>query len=178
VKTVLGVHMSGLANAFIVVFAVVLALGIPKAAGEKSGSIAAAMVGSDRRVHILYGDGTEYIVLKEKGQVDCASAKVAEDKRTVGWLVESRNCCTSYPIPLGLVIYRRGRVVRRFEPGQGIWDWQFVHDGSQVAFWIGPTHGAFTPHFELHDVESGRLLAKWDGHVRDKHPAWVSGLKE
>jgi hypothetical protein len=166
------------ANASIGVFVVLLALVVPKAPADKSRSIGAVAVGSDKKIHVMYGDGTEHIVPGEKGQVDCASAKVAEDKRTTGWLVEVDNCCTSYPIPLSLVVYRGARVIQHFEPGQAIWDWQFLNNGTQVAFWIGPTHGAFRPHFELHDVRSGRLLGEWDGHVTDKHPAWVSGLKE
>ncbi len=76
------------------------------------------------------------------------------------------------------MIYRKGKVIQHFAPGQSIWDWQFVENGKQVAFWTGPTHGEFKPHFELHDVNSGRLEASWDGHVYEKHADWVSGLKE
>jgi hypothetical protein len=136
--------------------------------GSTATFIASVKVGPDEQVHLVYGDGHEAIAPKERDQVDCASAKIAEDKRTAGWLVDFNNCCTSYPVPLVLIVYRDGKIVQRFDEGP-IWDWQFLKSGKQVAFWAGPTHGAFTPHFELHDVRSGRLLAEWDGHVKDKH---------
>jgi hypothetical protein len=140
--------------------------------------IADVSVARDRRVRITDSRGTEIIPKKEKRQQQCSSPKIADDRRTVGWLVEVPNCCTSYPIPLSLVVYRGGRVIRRFQPGQAIWDWQFLNAGNQVAFWIGPTHGEFVPHFELHDLPGGQLVAQWDGHLGDTHPAWVSGLKK
>ena len=146
-------------------------------AAKRVSPITNVSVGADKQIHILYSNGQEFIAPQQADQVDCTSSKIAEDKRTAGWLIDYLNCCTSYPLPLRLVIYRDGHIIQQFAPGQSIWDWQFLKSGKQVAFWIGPTHGTYTPHFELHDVKSGRLLAQWDGHVKDKHPAWVSGLK-
>jgi len=128
-------------------------------------------------IHIVSA-GVDQVAPKQTDQVNCTSPQLAQGGRTAGWLVNSDNCCNSYPIPLSLVIFRYGRVIRRFHPGQSIWDWQFLKNDQKVAFWTGPTHGDIVPHFELHDVDSGRLLAHWDGHLTQKHPAWVSGLKE
>jgi hypothetical protein len=44
--------------------------------------------------------------------VRCERPIVAEDKQTVGWLIDYENCCTSYPIPLTLVIFRSGEIIR------------------------------------------------------------------
>jgi hypothetical protein len=165
---------------FVLVFlvpAVLFEMGLHYAVADST-LIKAVNTGSDKQVHIVHDDGREEIIPKEKNQVDCTATKIAEDGRTAGWLIQSENCCTSYPIPLTLVIYRDGEIIRRFAPGQSIWDWRFLKGGSQVAFWIGPMHGDFTPHFELHGVVSGRMVAEWDGHVDEKHPDWVSGLKE
>jgi hypothetical protein len=127
----------------------------------------------------LVSNGIDKLAPKETDQVTCDRPKLAEDGKTAGWLVNYENCCTSYPVPLSLMIYRHGKIVRRFGSSlQSIWDWQFLKSGKQVAFWTGPVHGDFVPHFELHDIASGRLLAEWNGHVDDKHPAWVSGLRE
>jgi hypothetical protein len=131
----------------------------------------------DGRVHLV-SCGREILAPKQDREVRAVSAKLASDGRTAGWLSESDDCCTSYPLPLLVVIYRGGRVIQRFATGQSIWDWQFVEKGKQVAFWTGPTHGNYTPHFELRDIDTGKLVASWDGHVREKHPDWVSGLKE
>jgi hypothetical protein len=53
-----------------------------------------------------------------------------------------------------------------------------VNGGKQVAFSTGPIHGEFIPHFWLHAVSNGRLMAPWDAHLNEKRPSWVSGLRE
>jgi hypothetical protein len=145
---------------------------------SKSSQIVKVDMDSGGKVHVFDSVGHDSISPQDKDQVSCSSPKIAEDKRTVGWLAAYPNCCTSYPLPLALVIYRDGKVIRQFQPGQSIWDWQFLKGGAEVAFWIGPTHGDFVPHFELHDVRSGKLLAQWDAHLDQKYPNWVDGLKE
>jgi hypothetical protein len=150
----------------------------PAQGSAKASEIVKTDIDSRGRIHIIDSAGKEAVPPFDNDQVDCSSAKIAEDRHTVGWLAEYPNCCTSYPLPLALVIYRDGAILRQIAPGQSIWDWQFLRQGSRVAFWIGPTHGDFIPHFELHDARSGKLLAQWDGHVDQKHPAWVEGLKE
>ena len=134
-------------------------------------------IGPDNQVRLLL-KGNETSAPKLKDQVSCSSPKLSDDKQTAGWLVQYDNCCNSYPLPLTLVIYRHGSVIQRLRPGQSIFDWQFLKDGRQVAFWTGPTHGDFVPHFELHDVQSGKMLTEWNGHLDGPHPAWVSGLKD
>lgn len=42
------------------------------------------------------------------------------------------NCCTSYPIPLNVVVYRDGHRLK-ISPRQMIWDWKFVADGQRIA---------------------------------------------
>jgi len=147
-------------------------------ASSKQPEIVKAEIDSGGQIHILDSTGREVIPPEDKDQADCSSPKMAEDKHTVGWLAEYANEGPSYPLPLVLVIYRDGKIIQQIGRGQSIWDWQFRKRGDEVAFWIGPTHGDFIPHFELHDVRSGKLLAQWDGHLDQKHPSWVDGLKE
>ncbi len=164
----------------VIVFVILAMLGESNVNARASTAltIATVRVGTDKRIHIIYSNQRQFVAGKEENQVDCDSAKIADDKRTAGWLVEYENCCTSYPIPLRLVIARGSRIIRRFHPPQAIMDWQFLKAGKLVAFWTGPLHGDFVPHFELHDVLSGRLMAEWNGHIEDDHPDWVTGLKE
>ncbi len=145
-----------------------------------SSSVTKADLDADGNLHIIDSRSREFVAPKKDDQADCRSPKIAEDKRTVGWLAEYPNPGTSYPIPLSLLIYRDGKIIREIRPNNAlaIWDWRFLKSGTEVAFWSGRTHGNFVPHFELRDVRSGRLLAEWDGHVYEPHPAWVSGLKE
>lgn len=146
--------------------------------GAKPVVIIKVDIDSAGQVHIIDSAGHETIPPKDKDQVSCESARIAEDRRTVGWLAEYANAANSYPLPLALVLYRDGKIIRQIGLGQSIWDWQFVNSVNRVAFWTGPTHGGFIPHFELHDVASGKLLAQWDGHLYQRHPAWVDGLEE
>jgi len=98
---------------------------------------------------------------------------LSDDATTVGWLALYPNCCTSYPIPLALVIYRNGHVLRRFKNSMAIWHWQFEAGGRQVAFEQETVHGHLSVHYELHDIASGRLLADYDGDPRPDAPDWV-----
>ena len=140
-------------------------------------SITTINIDADGRVHIIHSDGHEIIPPKEKGQVSVASAAVASDNLTAGWLVEYANCCTSYPIPLTLVLYRPGRPLRRLGNGMMICDWHFEAGGKQVAFSTNTVHGDLAPQYELRDTQTGRLIAKWDGHLNIESPAWATRLK-
>jgi hypothetical protein len=160
---------------------VISALSSARLAAEstpKPSDIVTVEVDSGGKIHILESAGHETMAPEDKDQASCSSPKIAEDKRTIGWLAEYPNDDNSYPLPLALVIYRDGKIIRQIGLGQSIWDWQFLKAGAEVAFWIGPTHGDFVPHFELHDVRSGKMLAQWDGHLDQRHPAWIDGLKE
>ena len=128
-------------------------------------------------VRLVRSDGKEVVPPKEPDQVGSSSPLLAGNKQAAGWLVDSANCCTSYPISLKLIIYRPGRPLRRFGSEMGIFDWCFVAGGRQVAFYTDTVHGNFAPHFELRDVESGRLLSQWDGHLTPRSPSWTRLLK-
>jgi hypothetical protein len=127
-------------------------------------------------VHIIESDGHEREIPKEKEQVGSSQAKITDDKETAGWLSEYENCCTSYPIPLTLVVYRRDKELRRFGDGMMIYDWRFWVGGRQVAFCSGTVHGDSGGHCELHDVQSGRALEVINGHLDDHSPKWAKGL--
>ena len=58
---------------------------------------------------------------------------LSDDRRAVGAQAMFANCCTSYDIPLQLVIYSSGKT-HRFEDGLAIFDWHFADGGRRVAF--------------------------------------------
>jgi hypothetical protein len=128
-------------------------------------------------VHVVETGGHDKAVPKEKDQVGSSAVKIADDKKTVAWLAEYDNCCTSYPIPLALVVYRNGRVLQRLGDGLMIYDWRFWASGEQIAFCSGTVHGDSGGHCELHDVRSGRILQTIDGHLDDRAPEWAKGLE-
>jgi hypothetical protein len=128
-------------------------------------------------VHVLLSDGTEFQAPKEKGQMACSSPAVSEDTLAAGWLVEQITCCQPYPIPTLLVIYRPGKRLIHFGGEALIGDWRFLEGGTRVAFYSNSPHGDNAPHYELRDVETGRLIGKWDGHLTEKAPAWTKGMR-
>jgi hypothetical protein len=105
--------------------------------------------------------------------VRCERPIVAEDKQTVGWLIDYENCCTSYPIPLTLVIFRSGEIIQRVKPGLMIFDWCFLDEGRKIALSSGTVHGMTYCHLNLYNARTGRLLKSWDGGFDHVAPAWA-----
>ena len=122
-------------------------------------------------------------------QTEFGGPLISADKRAVGAQAMFANCCTSYDIPLQLVVYSLGKT-HRFEGGLAIFDWHFVDGGRRVAFSQQTVHFACSVHWELRDVATERLVAEADipetcGENPDppavKVPQWVganlSGIK-
>jgi hypothetical protein len=121
-----------------------------------------AVIDDAGQLRIVTKEGREIIPKKKKGQVGFDLAQISPEGRTVGWLELFPNCCTSYPIPLALVIYSSGR--KRTFTGNGlpVWQWCFEAGGKRVAFEQETTHGSIGVHYELREVASGRLVASYD----------------
>lgn len=101
--------------------------------------------------------------------------ELVQDQRTLGWTVNVENCCTSYSIPLSVVLFRDRRVPHTLDQGQMIWNWMFVQGGKEVAVVFGPTHGSEVGDHRLYDVVQCALkvlpvmLASWtDDHRHDR----------
>jgi len=143
----------------------------------QSVKIAKAYADSSGTLHVTTSNGQDIRIPKEKGQKGAEEIKITEDHQTVGWLVV-------YPNPDSnrdweklygeLVLWRDGKVTRRFSTEQVFWSWDFWEDGKQVRFHTGPLHGA--GRFELHDIASGRLLAAVDEEATQTLPDWAESL--
>ena len=132
-------------------------------------------------VHFLFSDGEEFTAPKnlknwQGRQVRADSPKIARDGQTIGWLATFPNCCTSYPIPMALVIYKLNQPVRKIESDQMIWRWMFVDGGSEVAFVQGPTHGTDIGDYKLYDTKTGKLLVEVHGPLSSNSPQWARAL--
>ena len=147
-----------------------------------------AFVGQDGLIHILNSDGREFVAARDDSpesalrkdpgfnQQSVEVPKIAVDGKTVGWIVNFGNCCTSYPIPLMLVVYQNGRVIRRITPSDLppiILDWHFVAGGKEIAISTSTLHGDSHGAFELYMVKTGRLIQRWDAENSGPDPAWV-----
>ena len=145
-------------------------------------------------LHILFSDGTHVIQdlpPKEKStennivfnQEGFSDVQLAEDRKTIGWAETYDNCCTSYAVPLGVVLYRSGTIVQRIHSAQMVWNWMFVDRGERVAIVWGPTHGPEVGDYMLYNVRTGKLLAEVYGDaetqaLKPDAPQWAKRLEE
>jgi hypothetical protein len=161
------------------VLAVLLAaLAVIARPGDASPTLARVYVGPDGLAHVVgVADGSDSALAKEPGQVSVADPRLSNDRRTAGWLVEERNCCTSYPIPERLAVYAVGRK-QIISDGLMIYDWAFVGGGREVALSTGVVHGATRRTLSLYDVHSGRRLASWTGDAKATPPRWALRLRQ
>ena len=126
------------------------------------------------------------IVVPKEGEQSSFSAPIVSSAGTaVGAQAEFPNCCTSYDIPLQLVIYANGKVHRFTGIGLPIFQWHFADGGTRVAFGQEPVHSGCSIHYELRDIQSERLIESADvpepcGQIPDppvvKIPKWVTDL--
>ena len=121
-----------------------------------------AEVDTAGRLHVTTAAGATFAPRMDSDQVGVADPAVSPDGRSVGWLALYPNCCTSYPIPLALVVRSAGHE-RRFSGNElPIARWVFLDRGRRVALSQAPLHGLVTMHYALYDASSGRLLGEYD----------------
>jgi hypothetical protein len=136
-----------------------------------------AWLDPDRQIMVQVG-GKAQTIARDPEQVSSSAPVVSPDRRTVGWLAETPGCCTSYPLPMTLMLYRPGeKLLRIGGGGLAIWGWKFRAGSRQVALLTGTTHGGYPPAMHLHDVRTGRLLESWFGGSGKTRPAWAAGLE-
>jgi hypothetical protein len=167
---------------FLVLVAVVCASPTGASAQVKSESAAVVeKVEQDPNgtLHIVYSDRSritpprERTWGQERGSRSYSDAAVASDKQTVGWLVNYQNCCTSYDIPLTLMIFRSGKVIRRVGDGMMIADWYFLAGGKEVVYHAGTVHGDDAGHSARVDIATGKVLATYHGTPDERSPDWT-----
>jgi len=145
-------------------------------------------------LHIIYSDRTEVVqtlpLLRASTEketvfnaVGFSGVELAQDQQTLGWTVNVENCCTSYSIPLNVVLFRDGRVLHTIDQGQMVWSWMFVQGGKQVAVVFGPTHGPEVGDYRLYDVQTGKLVAEvWADEdtqaLKADAPHWARQLQD
>jgi hypothetical protein len=112
---------------------------------------------------------------RDSNQVAFGHVALSRDRRTVGWVALYPNCCTSYPIPLELVLL--GPEGRRtvVSNGSPIWQWSFSANGRNVVIRQAPVHGDAPDHYELREIATGRLIAaaERDGSRPGVLPEWA-----
>ena len=146
-----------------------------------------ATIGSDGRLVITTSDQRTIIVPKEDQQSSFDGPILSIDHTAVGAQAEFPNCCTSYDVPLALVVYASGKVHRFKGNGLPVLQWHFADGGTRVAYGQEPVHFGCFIHYELRDVQSERLVDSADipepcGQIREPAavpiPEWVAELTD
>jgi hypothetical protein len=112
---------------------------------------------------------------KDSNQVSVDQVALSADRRLIGWVALYPNCCTSYPIPLELVILRTDGSRTVITTTLPIWQWAFTSDGRNVVIRQAPAHGAVRTSYELRAIGTGQLIAhaETDSAQRGSLPAWI-----
>src|SRR5258705_1691297 len=169
---------------FVAMIPMLLIVLLPRSLVLAADIYVSATVDDQGVLRILTKGGREIVPIKEPEQVGFSKPQISEDGRVVGWLAEFPNCCTSYPIPLKLVIYSNDRVHTLTGIGLAVSRWAFQAGGKRVAFEQETVHGGLGVHYELRDVATGGLIAEYGPKIGpdnralpDQHvPKWVQQL--
>lgn len=115
---------------------------------------------------------------KDSDQVAFEQVAMSADHRLVGWVALYPNCCTTYPIPLKLVLLRSGGGRTVISNELPIWQWAFAADGKSVVIRQAPVHGVAPTFYEQRDTRTGRVLATAETDSTTPAtalPAWARG---
>jgi hypothetical protein len=78
------------------------------------------------------------------------------------------------------MVLSNGRVRSFTGDGLPVWQWSFQSSGKRVAFRQETVHGGLGTHYELRDVATGRLIAKYSPDNQplaiQNVPTWVAEL--
>jgi hypothetical protein len=119
------------------------------------------VVTSDHRAIVVPKGGAPKSRIVPDAQTAFSQPVLSDDHRAVGSQAMFGNCCTSYDIPLQLVVYSQG-MTHRFEGGLAIFDWHFADGGRRVVFSQHTVHFGCSVQWELRDVATETLLDKAD----------------
>jgi hypothetical protein len=153
-------------------WSVVIATLIASVSGAQTYS--RADIDTTGHIHIITSKGREIRAPRDSGQLGADRIAISPDSTAVGWLALYKNCCTTYPIPMKLVLLVAGKQRTISSGGLPIWEWKFTEDTRYVVIRQAPVHGDAPQHFELRDVKSGRLVDSYDsGSKRKRAPPWI-----
>lgn len=170
----------------VIVGALVLAARLVTSAGPQE-TYRSAEVDSFGRLDIRTADNRHVVVGKVKDQTTFEQPVISASRTAVGATADFPNCCTSYDIPLQLVVYSAGRLHRFTGVGLPIFDWGFAAEGTRVAYGQQTVHFACSIHYELRDIRSERLIDSTDvpeacgqepnPDMNVRIPEWVARLR-
>ena len=138
----------------------------PQASAQVRETYRFASIDANGSLAITTSDGRAIVVTKEGEQTSFGEPTVSADRTAVGAQAYYANCCTSYDIPLQLVVYSSGKLHRFTGNKLPIFQWHFADDGTRIAFGQEPVHFGCEIHYELREIDSERLIES----AEDPHP--------
>jgi hypothetical protein len=156
-------------------------------AGACADFVAAKLSDSGTRLVITADDGSQFAAPMFGEQVGFQQPRISSNGKNVGWLALYPNCCTSYPIPLRLVVLDQSRRLHTFEGIElAIFKWCFLPQSTSVAYMQTVVHGSNFEHFEVRSISSGDLLAEYEypheepenTAARKRAPSWVRCVEQ
>lgn len=164
-----------------------LTLSLTATAAQARGYYTIKLSPDSSHLSIASQEGKTFAAPLLPDQVGFQSPKISPDGHYVGWLALFDNCCTSYPIPLTLVVLDAERHIHQFEGIKlATFRWCFLPDSASVVFMQTQVHGTNYEHWEKHALPDDRLEAEYElpddarknEEARKRAPAWVGCLAE
>ncbi len=119
-------------------------------------------------------DRTQILI---KDQVGFSQAQISRDRKHIGWVATFYTCCTSYAVPLELVVSSESGSLSAFAGGQGIFKWCFVPELDAVVFRQAALHGPAVETYTLGRIKDGKELETYVAPpVAPEKPAVTSEL--
>jgi hypothetical protein len=115
---------------------------------------------------------------KDSTQTAVEQIALSADHQVVGWVILYPNCCTTYPIPLKLVLLRAGGARTVISNGLPIWRWAFAPGGRSVVIRQAPVHGDSPTSYEQRDIRSGRVIATAVSSSTGALPEWAHAVMQ
>ena len=130
----------------------------PGPSAQRRETYLSASIDPSGRLAITTADGRAIVVPKEGEQTSFGEPTVSADRTAAGAQAYYANCCTSYDIPLQLVVYSSGKAHRFTGNKLPIFQWHFADAGTRIAFGQEPVHFGCEIHYELREIDSERLI--------------------
>ena len=139
-----------------------LTLLVPALAFAQSPFATFKLTDDGTRLEIRDRAGSTRLAPKLADQVGFQSPKIAPGGQYAGWLALSSFCCTSYPIPLALIVLDTEGQLHEFQGRQATFGWCFERGGRAVAYKRALLHGATPELYELRRIQDGALLQSFE----------------
>jgi hypothetical protein len=136
------------------------------------------------KLRIALRDGRVFTLNRAPGQCAFDNIQIAPDGVTIAWAEGGTAEAPEEPpsrsdeqyVASGPIVWRAGRILRRFDAWGAEVNFQFRGKGDQIAIHAGPAHFDDDQAATLYDVATGRALKSWSHAEKTDPPDWAAGV--